>query len=139
MRVGKHLGKQIKNRREELGRTLEQVAEGAGISRGYLIRLEGGDVEKVSKPVLSSVWREIGLHYYLFRVLWEGHIDSGKMKIEGLCLRQGSAVYPGRGPDSTLDPWEWQLIMALRELPKTDQDAAARMVQGLVGFTTDGG
>ncbi|MGA8746445.1 MAG: helix-turn-helix transcriptional regulator [Solirubrobacterales bacterium] len=55
------IGQEIKRRREESERSLSQLADDAGISKGYLWKLEKGDVEaRPSANTLYKISRALG-------------------------------------------------------------------------------
>lgn len=55
------IGQQIKRRREESGRSLSQLADDAGISKGYLWKLEQGKAEvRPSADTLYKIARALG-------------------------------------------------------------------------------
>jgi len=57
--AAKALGRRLSTRREELGKTQQQVADFAGMSRGYYRTLERGSADyahkKVSNPTITMV------------------------------------------------------------------------------------
>jgi transcriptional regulator with XRE-family HTH domain len=55
------IGQEIRRRREESERSISQLAEDAGISKGYLWKLERGDVEvRPSAETLYKIARALG-------------------------------------------------------------------------------
>lgn len=55
------IGEEIKRRRQESERSISQLAEDAGISKGYLWKLEQGDVEvRPSAETLYKISRALG-------------------------------------------------------------------------------
>lgn len=75
------LGRLLKKRREELGFTLREVQDKAGLSNAYLSQIENG---KVSQPTPSTL-RKLSDHYEVpYNRLLElaGHpIEAGQVKL----------------------------------------------------------
>lgn len=57
------LGRTLKSVREMLGRSLKAVADPAGISPAYLVKLEKGDVTTPSPHVLHRLAGVLGVEY----------------------------------------------------------------------------
>lgn len=51
------IGTRLRNRRNELGLTMEQVAERAGVDQGTVSRLEAGKMPRVAFGVICKVAR----------------------------------------------------------------------------------
>lgn len=57
---GPSIGKTIKSWRDEIGLSLNQVAEGSGVSKGYLSQLENGNVTRPSADALARIAEALG-------------------------------------------------------------------------------
>jgi HTH-type transcriptional regulator, competence development regulator len=60
---GTELGPTLRSARELSGKSLKAVAEPAGISAAYLMKLERGEVTSPSPHVLHRLARELGVAY----------------------------------------------------------------------------
>ncbi len=49
------IGARIKQRREELGYTLQQVADQIGVARSTIQRYESGAISKIKQPVITAI------------------------------------------------------------------------------------
>lgn len=49
------IGARIKQRREELGYTLQQVADQIGVARSTIQRYESGAIAKIKQPVITAI------------------------------------------------------------------------------------
>jgi transcriptional regulator with XRE-family HTH domain len=56
-----HLGGRIKAAREQGGLTQNELAARAGVSRIYIAKLEGGDRQSPSLPVLDRIAKVLGV------------------------------------------------------------------------------
>ena len=56
-----HLGARIKAARERTGLTQQELADRVGITRVYVAKLEGGDRDSPSLPVLERIAKAIGV------------------------------------------------------------------------------
>jgi len=57
----RHLGARIKAGRERRSLTQNELATRAGVSRIYIAKLEGGDRQSPSLPVLDRIARVLGV------------------------------------------------------------------------------
>jgi transcriptional regulator with XRE-family HTH domain len=60
---GSELGRTLRSTREIAGKSLKAIAEPAGISPAYLMKLERGEVSSPSPHVLHRLARELGVAY----------------------------------------------------------------------------
>lgn len=92
--AAKALGRRLSTRREELGKTQQQVADFAGMSRGYYRTLERGSADyahkKVSNPTITMV---IDLAHVL-------QLDPASL-IEIVVENQGTVDSPAAKPTPT--------------------------------------
>ena len=63
MSEGAELGATLRSAREISGKSLKAVAEPAGISSAYLMKLERGEVISPSPHILHRLARELGVAY----------------------------------------------------------------------------
>jgi transcriptional regulator with XRE-family HTH domain len=56
-----HLGARIKAGRERVGLTQQELANHVGITRVYVAKLEGGDRDSPSLPVLERIAKALGV------------------------------------------------------------------------------
>ncbi len=63
MGEGAELGPTLRSAREISGKSLKAVAEPAGISPAYLMKLERGEVTSPSPHILHRLARELGVAY----------------------------------------------------------------------------
>jgi len=61
--AGAELGRTLRSARDISGKSLKRIAEPAGISPAYLMKLERGDVSSPSPHVLHRLARELGVAY----------------------------------------------------------------------------
>lgn len=103
------VGERLRDRRKELGLTLKEVADGAGLSVGFISQLERG----LAAPSLSSlagISKVLGIHMSRFLAVPPGDqaltrkaqravyaVDAGALSYERL-----SAVFPGSMLNSVL-------------------------------------
>jgi transcriptional regulator with XRE-family HTH domain len=103
------VGERLRDRRKELGLTLKEVADGAGLSVGFISQLERG----LAAPSLSSlagISKVLGIHMSRFLSVPPGDkaltrnaqravyaVDAGALSYERL-----SAVFPGSVLNSVL-------------------------------------
>jgi transcriptional regulator with XRE-family HTH domain len=59
--TSKNLGKRIKQRREHRGLTQTELAKRAGLSRIYIAKLEAGERQSPSLPVLERIAKALGV------------------------------------------------------------------------------
>ncbi len=57
---GPAIGRTIKASRDELGLSLNQLADGSGVSKGYLSQLENGNVARPSADALARIAEALG-------------------------------------------------------------------------------
>ena len=57
----RHLGARIKAARERSSLTQNELATRAGVSRIYIAKLEGGDRQSPSLPVLDRIAKALGV------------------------------------------------------------------------------
>ena len=55
------VGERIKNRREEIGMTVDELAEKLGKNRATIYRYERGDIEKLPIEILEPISRALGV------------------------------------------------------------------------------
>ncbi len=60
---GAELGRTLRSARELSGKSLKAIAEPAGISPAYLMKLERGEVNSPSPHILHRLARELGVAY----------------------------------------------------------------------------
>jgi len=60
---GAELGRTLRSAREISGKSLKGIAEPAGISPAYLMKLERGEVTSPSPHILHRLARELGVGY----------------------------------------------------------------------------
>lgn len=121
-KVGPHVGKRIRQRREEAGLSLSALAEEAGVSKGYLWSLEKGNTDaRPSGKTLYRIASALGTtmsdllgHELLVDTPRETKIPASLRKFaatEGLSdtdVRMLAAVnFRGRQPD---DREGWSLV-----------------------------
>lgn len=107
----KALGEDLKRARDQAERSLQAVAEPAGISAPYLQKLERGIVDTPSPRVLARLARVLGLSYLRLMEL-AGYLDE-----EHLAELRSRAPRPHPLADQQLSAEEWRAVGRLiREL-----------------------
>ena len=102
------LGTELRNARDQLGASLQSVADTAKISAAYLQKLERGEVDTPSPRVLRRLASSVGLPYLRLMEL-AGYLDEAELaeaRSRGLLPRP----HPLAGRQLT--PEEWRAVGA---------------------------
>jgi transcriptional regulator with XRE-family HTH domain len=133
-----NIGNEIRRHRVESGRSISQLAEDAGVSKGYLWKLEKGDVEaRPSAETLYKISRALGTSMSALMgksVLVDEPADLPPALVEfadreGLGARDramlGQINFRGKQPER---PEDWAFIWHAikRSVPESERTRRAR-------------
>lgn len=113
--LARQLGQAARSRRRELGLTQQQLADAAGVSRGFVVRLERGDSVAMYPQKLIDLLHALGLDLL---VAPQSSFDTPAPDVETVCADAPEAA-PQRkphAPDQLLQIDE-RLLRARRERP----------------------
>ena len=97
------LGTELKSARDQLGLSLQAVAETASISAAYLQKLERGEVGAPSPHVLRRVSSSLGLPYLRLMEL-AGYLDEAEAR-EARSREPSPSPHPLAGKKLTQEEW----------------------------------
>ncbi|MBN1320509.1 MAG: helix-turn-helix domain-containing protein [Thermoleophilia bacterium] len=97
------LATELRNARDQLGMSLQAVAETAKISAAYLQKLERGQVDTPSPHVLRRLGSSLGLPYMRLMEL-AGYLDEAEMA-EARSREPSPSPHPLAGKKLTQEEW----------------------------------
>jgi HTH-type transcriptional regulator, competence development regulator len=100
------LGTELKKARDQMGASLQAIADSANISTAYLQKLERGQVSTPSPHVLRRLSSSVGLPYLSLMEL-AGYLDE--QEVSKARLRQPS-LQPHPLSGQKLTPEEWRRV-----------------------------
>jgi transcriptional regulator with XRE-family HTH domain len=122
------LGTELRNARNQLGASLQAVADSAKISAAYLQKLERGEVDTPSPRVLRRLASSVGLPYLRLMEL-AGYLDEAEL---AEARSRGPSPRPHPLAGQQLTPEEWRAVgafiktlVSLRKMELAEPDASS--------------
>jgi len=122
------LGTELRNARDQLGASLQAVADTAKISAAYLHKLERGEVTTPSPRVLRRVASSVGLPYLRLMEL-AGYLDEAELA-EAHSREPSPRPHPLAGQQLTQEEWRAvgafiKTLVSLRQTELAEPDASS--------------
>lgn len=103
-----NIGRYLKNRRTELGMTLESVAEKVGVSKSTILRWETGDIKNMRRDKIASLSKALNISPSVIMGWNESEKSVAK---ESLFVAESKSIYG-------YSEYERAIIKAYRDSPE---------------------
>lgn len=112
------IGNRIKQRRKELGLTMQELAEIVGLNKSTILRYETGKIEKVKIPVIKSLSEVLGIDL-LSEKIENKRVIADSRRIE-IVRRSLNTIVPAMNDDE-LYVLESLLLVITRRIIKRNE------------------